>query len=242
MMKRFISYVFFSLYFLNAAEVPTDPFLEYQKYLSRMGTSSEIPNLPLLLKAARSQAQGISWEDYKFLKRPSGFSASGAEWAHRIDVLGHNSGVLLLENSGINHADMQKIVETTSPKMPIADYYGSVDHGSAMASFIHAIAPKAKIYVVPCDDLDISLIDIRVINASFGGSLPEGFAKHFERIKASDDVIIVQVSGNDQENLSTDPYTQNCDRLLPFTIFAGNLGQDYKTQTSSGFPGENSKI
>jgi len=240
-MNRIPFGMLFIFSFLQAS-IPNDPFLEYQKYLSRMGACSEIPNRPFLLKAARNQAQCISWEDYKFLKRPSGFSASGAEWAHRVDVLGHNSGVLLLENSGINHADMQKIVEKNSLKIPIASHYGSVDHGSAMASFIHAIAPMAKIHVVPCNSLDMSLMDIHVINASFGGSQPEEFAEHFESIKASDDVLIVQSAGNDQENLSTDPYMQNCDRLLPFTIFAGNLGQDYKTRTSSGFPGKDSKI
>ncbi|MCE2716368.1 MAG: S8/S53 family peptidase [Pseudomonadota bacterium] len=240
-MNRIPFGMLFIFSFLQAS-IPNDPFLEYQKYLSRMGACSEIPNLPLLLKITRQQVQGISEEDYEFLKGTSGFVAPGAQWAHHAGVLGQCSKVLLLEDSGINHADMQRIVEKNSLKTPISNHAESSDHGSAMVSLIHAIAPQAKIYVVPTNEVGTSFIASCIINASFGSSQSEGFINHFNDITASAGVLIVKSAGNHQQDLSTHPYTKNCDRLLPFTIFAGNLGQDYKARISSGFPGKNPKI
>ncbi len=231
------------LFIFSALHASTiDPFLDYQKHLSGMGSFSNKPYRPDLLEAARNDENGISWQDYQFLKGTSACAAPGTAWAHEDGIRGNGVTVLLLENSGINHSDMRKIVEAGSPETPISHPYEMADHGSAMASLIHAVAPEAIIRVRPIDEVDISLSGVRVINASFGSEELEGFSHCFSNIATNDNVLIVNASGNDQEDLSTHPYTRNCDRLLAFTIFAGNLRQDYKTRTSSGFPGESSKF
>lgn len=240
-MNRFIFIIFFSLPFLKAADLFDDPILHHQKYLSRMGSFSKTC-ISSLLKEVRKREMGISQEDYRFLKGTSGFAASGAEWAHKIGALGEGTEILLLENSGINHADMKKVVERGYSENPTFDYESIIHHGSSMVSLIHSIAPKAKIHVVPTDEVDVSFMDIRIINASFGSNQLKGFARHFKNIRAGNNILIVKSSGNEHQDLSIHPYTKDCDRLLPFTIFAGNLRQDYKTNARSGFPGKNPKI
>ncbi len=218
-----------------------DPLLDYQKHLSRMSHSSEAPYRPSLLATARNKENGISSQDYSFLKGTSAFAASCAELAHKTGILGTDVTVLLLENSGINHVHIKEIVEAGSPEKPTEESY-CLDHGSAMASLIHAIAPHASIRVRPTSEVGSALTSIKIINASFSSGIVEGFQQTFPNIAAANNVLIMQSAGNYQQNLSTDNYTQNADTLLPFTIFAGSLKQDYKEASYSGFPGNNIKF
>ncbi|MDP4724863.1 MAG: hypothetical protein NWS47_01020, partial [Alphaproteobacteria bacterium] len=70
---------------VNAA---TDSLLNHQKGLSQMGDQAGKSLKVIrsegrdLLAVARTEANGISQQDYNFLKGTSAFGASGAEWAH----------------------------------------------------------------------------------------------------------------------------------------------------------------
>ncbi len=149
--------------------------------------------------------------------------------------------ILLLEDSGINHTDMQKVVSAGSSVETAGGFPFKTDHGSAMASLISAVAPKSSITVKHVAELAAPVVGVRIINASFGGNASEGFKNTFAGVVGSG-ALIVKSAGNSQQNLSTDAYTQNCGVLLPLTIFAGNLRQDYKGKTSSGVPGANPTI
>lgn len=194
-----------------------------------------------LLRGARGEAGGISVEDYTLLKGTSAVAASGADLAHEAGIFGEGVRVLLLEDSGINHTDMQKVVSAGSTVETAGGFPFKTDHGSAMASLINAVAPKSNITVKHVADLATSVEGVRIINASFGGDSAEGFKNTFVGVVGSG-ALIVKSAGNSQQNLSTDAYTQNCGVLLPLTIFAGNLRQDYKGKTSSGVPGANPAI
>ncbi len=229
------------------ANAATDSRLDHQKGLSQMGDKTGRPLKGIrsegkdLLAAARGEADGISQQDYNFLKGTSAFAASGAEWAHLEGINGNGVKILLLEDSGINHADIRGIVDSDSQKDPATGMKYKLDHGSSMASLIHALAPASNIRVRPIANVTdaASLTDVRIINASFGSNERNGFANSFPALTAANNVLIAKSAGNHQENLSEHPHTQGCESLLPFTIFAGNLRQDYKGKTSSGFPGEN---
>ncbi len=237
-MNTLISFAIIAISVLQAANT-TDSRLDYQKHLSRMTPAGEKPNLQALLKAAREEKNGISRQDYKFLKGTSAFAASGAEWVHKAGILGSGVTVLLLEDSGINHADIKGFVEEGSLEGAVDGFKHKVDHGSAMASLIHAIAPASTIRVRPIQQVFSSLKNVRIINASFSDEEVEGFQKTFEGITTDSNILITKSAGNNRENLSIHPHTQGCSTLLPFTIFVGNLRQDYKGRTSSGFPGDN---
>jgi len=237
-MNTLISFAIIAISVLQAANT-TDSRLDYQKHLSRMTPAGEKPNLQALLKAAREEKNGISRQDYKFLKGASAFAASGAEWAHKAGILGSGVTVLLLEDSGVNHSNMRKVVEEGSLEGAVDGFKQKVDHGSAMASLIHAIAPASTIRVRPIQQVFSSLENVRIINASFSDKEVEGFQKTFDEITTDSNILIAKSAGNNRENLSIHPHTQGCSTLLPFTIFVGNLRQDYKGRTSSGFPGDN---
>ncbi len=222
---------------VNAA---TDSHLDYQKGLSQMGDKKGKPLKEIrsegreLLLSARKEANGISQQDYDFLKGTSAFAASGAEWAHLERITGQGVTILLLEDSGVNHADIRNKIEFGSPENAIKGMQYKLDHGSGMASLIHAIVPDSIIRVRPIRDLSTSLnSDVRIINASFGGK----FKSSFIGINEASKVLIAKSAGNHQENLSEHTEMEGCEPLLPFTIFTGNLRQDYKGSTSSGFPG-----
>jgi hypothetical protein len=229
---------------LNIANA-ADTRLDYQKALSQIGDKTGKPLNGIrsegkdLLATARGEANGISQQDYNFLKGTSAFAASGAEWAHLDGITGEGVTILLLENSGINHADTRGIVEAGSPQAAIAGKQYKLDHGSGMASLIHSIAPASSIRVRPVREWSSSLGSVRIINASFGNDKANGFANSFPALTAANNVLITKAAGNNQENLSAHQHTQGCESLLPFTIFTGNLRQDYKGKTSSGFPGAN---
>jgi hypothetical protein len=237
----FLTIMCSALHIANAA----DTRLDYQKALSQMGDKTGKPLKEIrkegssLLTAARGEANGISQQDYDFLKGTSAFAASGAEWAHLEGINGNGVKILLLEDSGINHADTRRIVENDSPNRAIEGMKYKLDHGSGMASLIHSIAPASSIRVRPIREWSSSLGSVRIINASFGNDKANGFANSFPTLTAANNVLITKSAGNHQENLSAHQHTQGCESLLPFTIFAGNLRQDYKGKTSSGFPGAN---
>ena len=239
---------YFILFFLNMtlnAAGSSDPYIDYQKRLSKMEDDSGKTDLELrteLLKNARKQTNGISEEDYKFLKGTSAFAASGAGYAQKRGIKGAGVNILLLEDSGITHQDVRTYVERDSPTNPIFGFEEGQDHGSSMASLIHAIAPSSAIRVKPINDYKNNLINVRIINASFGDDKPDFYKTTFQEIPRDSDVLIVKAAGNSQENLSKVPSMNNCDLLIPLSIFAGNLRQDYKGKTSSGFPGSNKKF
>ncbi len=222
----------------------TDNHLNHQMALSQMGDQKGKALKGIrsegkeLLSAARNELNGISQEDYNFLKGTSALAASGAEWAHLDGITGQGTTILLLEDSGINHADIRKNVEASSPEHALNGMKYKLDHGSGMASLIHAIAPGSVIRVRPIGKLSTSLnSDVRIINASFGSIEENGFRDTFTGVTtAGSNPLIVKSAGNHQQNLSEHPYTKNCESLIPSTLFAGNLRQDYKGSTSSGFP------
>ena len=229
---------------VNAA---TDSLLNHQKGLSQMGDQAGKSLKVIrsegrdLLAVARTEANGISQQDYNFLKGTSAFGASGAEWAHLEGITGKDVTILLLEDSGVNHADIRKNVEAGSPEHALNGIKYKLDHGSGMASLIHAMAPDSVIRARPIGKLSTSLnSDVRIINASFGSIEENGFRDTFTGVTtAGSNPLIVKSAGNHQQNLSEHPYTKNCEFLIPSTLFAGNLRQDYKGSTSSGFPGTN---
>ncbi len=80
---------------VSAARVHSDAILDYQKNLSRMSaerahkTSAELRKEGVkLLRGAREEANGISEENYKFLKGTSAVAASGADIAHESGIFG----------------------------------------------------------------------------------------------------------------------------------------------------------
>ncbi len=237
-----------------AASPASDKLLEHQKYLGNMGVALDQNSYTYkahrrnvkdvgqqLLQEARKNPAGISPQDYKFLKGTSAQAAASADYAHEQGLFGNNITILLLEDSGITHSDVRTYVEPGSPKDPIRDFHSHTDHGSAMAAYIHAVAPGATIRTRTIAILEYqSGIGERIINASFGDDKPQGFMNTFGVSQGN--ALIVKSAGNSKEDLSTTPYTQNCDSLIPRTIFAGNLRQDYKGKTSSGVPGLEKKF
>ncbi len=229
----------------------TDTLLEQQKHLGNVGLPLDQKsfhykahnrtvkkNGQRLLQEARKNSVGISQQDYKFLKGTSAQAAAGADYAHEKGIFGKNITILLLEDSGITHADVRTYIEPGSSTEPISGFPFHTDHGSAMAAYINAVAPAAIIRCLPVATEFSDLRDVKIINASFSDNAPEGFSRKFSNV-AKAEALIVKSAGNSQENLSTNPHTQHCDALIPHTIFAGNLRQDYKGKTSSGVPGEN---
>ena len=230
-----------------------DSFLEYQKHLGNM---VEIPkNAKMyrkhsillselrkdILKVSRKATNGISRQDYIFLKNTSAQAAAMAPFAHEQGIFGNGVTILLLEDSGITHHEVRNYVETRSRDKPIENFAYSTDHGSSMAAYIHAISPGACIRVRPTSDFS-SMENVRIINASFGNQKQQGFKNLFSNLPDKKNILIVKSAGNHKENLSTDPHTDNCDDLLQSTIFTGSLRQDYKPRTFSALPGPMEKF
>lgn len=223
---------------LGASE--PDKYLNYQKALSGMSVGdddSDTLRLELLDKA-RQEPSGISRQDYQFLKGTSALAASRARHAHTQGILGADVRILLLEDSGITHGIIKDYVEPGSPKDPSIGFTELQDHGSGMASLIRSIAPFASIFVKPIEGYQNNLDSVRIINASFGEDNPESFKKRFKDISGRNDILVVKSAGNHTENLSEHQAMTNSADIIPISIFAGNLRQDYKRKTASGFPGD----
>jgi hypothetical protein len=194
-----------------------------------------------ILKVSRKATNGISRQDYIFLKNTSAQAAAMAPFAHEQGIFGNGVTILLLEDSGITHHEVRNYVETRSRDKPIENFAYSTDHGSSMAAYIHAISPGACIRVRPTSDFS-SMENVRIINASFGNQKQQGFKNLFSNLPDKKNILIVKSAGNHKENLSIDPHTDNCDDLLQSTIFTGSLRQDYKPRTFSALPGSMEKF
>jgi|GEM_PF-5342450 len=235
-----------SLISLNAvaAEPTTDRVVE--KHEKAKTRSSGKLNRPLALKALRAQ-KAISQEDYRHVK---GASASQAALVADLHAEGIEGGlrIWLLEDSGINgHPDVLKYIDPSSDKDKAPGFTQKQDHGAAMASLVHQMAPKATLVIKHqkdyLDKLRAGEKKPFIINASFNTgevNINDYFGPVF-RLGFSP--LIVKSAGNDATDLSMDDKYKELDsELQKYFIVAGNLRQDGRPRASSGVPGHKKEI
>jgi hypothetical protein len=228
----------------------SDTFLEYQKRLSGFEpltreTQGSIAAARKDLLGESRRKEGISQEDYKFLKGTSGRTAAGVAFAHERGILGRDVRILVLEDSGTGeHETLKGWIESASKERAREGFTQKVDHGAGMAYLIRSLAPESKALVEHIGELSKAQKSYKaqIINASFGSKTSGDFEKNFGGFVDNHDVIIIKSAGNNQEDLSLDPELSGSEDLWPQVIFAGNLRPDYRPATSSGVPGENENI
>ncbi len=204
------------------------------------------------LRELRAQ-RAVSNEAYRHAKGTSASQAALVTDFHNMGITGKGVVVWLLEDSGVNdHADVGKYVDPASDMAPAAGFDQKRDHGAAMASLAHQIAPGAKLVVKHREaykgPLGAALgtdIQPHVINASFntGSEVVQSFFGPVFELDSGYRPLVVKSAGNDAKLLSEiAQYEGISDDLLNHLIVAGNLRQDGRPRASSGVPGGKKEI
>lgn len=218
--------------------------------------SSGLISIDAALKELREKAI-VSKEEYLHVKGSSASQAALVRDLHNMGILGKGVTIWLLENSGFNgHPDVKKYINPASDMRPIKEPTPQQDHGTAMASLAHQLAPKADLvvkhatgYLVPLYVAVGTDLQPQIINASFTIinslnkiTIQEYFGPIF-KLDKSFRPLVVQSAGNDAKILSLLPqYHGITKEVLDHFILVGNLRQDGRPMASSGVPGDRKEI
>jgi hypothetical protein len=210
--------------------------------------SSGKMNRPLALKVLRAQ-KAISHEDYRHVKGASASQAALVTRLHAQGIKGEGVKIWLLEDSGVNaHPEVLKYIDPSSDMASAAGFSQKQDHGAAMASLAHQIAPKAGLVLKHLVGYAVAFHSERdkpfIINAPFDTGNVD-INSYFGPIftDRAFQPLVVRSAGNDGTILSEDrKYKDLSPDLMKHLIIAGNLRQDGRPRASSSVPGGDQAI
>tara|TARA_R110002050_G_scaffold57442_1_gene129443 strand:+ start:2751 stop:5420 length:2670 start_codon:yes stop_codon:yes gene_type:complete len=219
--------------------------------------SSGLLSIDAALKELRKKSI-VSKEEYLHVKGSSASQAALVRDLHNMGILGKGVTIWLLENSGFNgHPDVKKYINPASDMKPAEGFTQKQDHGTAMASLAHQLAPKADLvvkhatlYLEPLYAAVGTDLQPQIINASFTLiyyffdklTIQEYFGPIF-KLDKSFRPLVVKSAGNDAKILSRLPlYHGITKEVLDHFILVGNLRQDGRPMASSGVPGDRKEI
>jgi hypothetical protein len=249
--KRLLSILWATSSFIALNAVATErpstssPIVKYESAKTR---SSGKMNRATALKALRGQ-KAISHEDYRHVKGASASQAALVTSFHAKGIKGEGVKIWLLEDSGVNaHPEVLKYIDSSSDMASAAGFSQKQDHGAAMASLAHQIAPKASLSLKHlagyAEAFHRESEKPFIINASFNTGdvdINSYFGPIFT--DRAFQPLVVKSAGNDGTILSEDrKYKDLSPDLMKHLIIAGNLRQDGRPRASSSVPGDDKAI